>query len=158
MTKWVDPLVLCCSQEGTLLKVINCGLTQDRQSIYFDLDRSGADSAVKIIYLAFPPISQSDYGRAVYIQSASGTVSARITMTSTPVGFASFSSQEWTKPEAGNCPFYSATFGKLPSIPLSALPFRAYESYYNAFGRDIRNNPFIVDGKPEYNKYVPSVS
>ena len=66
------------------------------------------------------------------------------------------SSNEWTKPEAANCPFYTSTSKKLPAIPLSALPFRAYESYYNAFGRDIRNNPFIVDGKPEYNKYVPS--
>lgn len=64
-------------------------------------------------------------------------------------------SNSWTKPEAGNCPFYTPN-SNLPSIPLSALPFRAYESYYNAFGRDIRNNPFIVDGKPEYNKYVPS--
>lgn len=45
----------------------------------------------------------------------------------------------------------------MPPIPLSALPFRAYEAYYNAFGRDIRNNPFIVNGKPEYNRYVPSV-
>ena len=66
------------------------------------------------------------------------------------------SSNEWTKPVAANCPFYTADAKKLPTIPLSALPFRAYESYYNAFGRDIRNNPFIVDGKPEYNKYVPS--
>lgn len=68
-----------------------------------------------------------------------------------------FSSVEWTKPEAANCPFYTPTSKALPSIPLSALPFRAYESYYNAFGRDIRNNPFIVDGKPEYNRYVPSL-
>lgn len=67
-----------------------------------------------------------------------------------------FGSSEWTKPEAANCPFYTSDSKKLPAIPLSALPFRAYESYYNAFGRDIRNNPFIVDGKPEYNKYVPS--
>lgn len=66
------------------------------------------------------------------------------------------SSNEWTKPVAANCPFYTADSKKLPAIPLSALPFRAYESYYNAFGRDIRNNPFIIDGKPEYNKYVPS--
>lgn len=65
------------------------------------------------------------------------------------------SSNEWTKPVAANCPFY-ATSG-MPTIPLSALPFRAYEAYYNAFGRDIRNNPFILDGKPEYNKYVPSI-
>lgn len=68
-----------------------------------------------------------------------------------------FGSSEWTKPEASNCPFYSSKVGVMPPVPLSALPFRAYESYYNAFGRDIRNNPFIVDGKPEYNKYVPSV-
>ena len=67
------------------------------------------------------------------------------------------SSFEWTKPEAANCPFYTPDSGSLPSIPLSALPFRAYEAYYNAFGRDIRNNPFIVDGKPEYNRYVPSL-
>lgn len=66
------------------------------------------------------------------------------------------SSTEWTKPQKENCPFYTSDSKKLPAIPLSALPFRAYESYYNAFGRDIRNNPFIVDGKPEYNKYVPS--
>ena len=65
-------------------------------------------------------------------------------------------SNEWSKPEAANCPFYTTDSKKLPAIPLSALPFRAYESYYNAFGRDIRNNPFIVDGKPEYNRYVPS--
>ena len=67
----------------------------------------------------------------------------------------SFSTAEWTKPEAANCPFY--TTSGMPSIPLSALPFRAYEAYYNAFGRDIRNNPFVVDGKPEYNRYVPSM-
>lgn len=68
----------------------------------------------------------------------------------------SFRTNTWTKPEAGNCPFYTSSSNRLPAIPLSALPFRAYESYYNAFGRDIRNNPFIVDGTPEYNKYVPS--
>jgi len=67
-----------------------------------------------------------------------------------------FSTAEWAKPVAANCPFYTPD-SNLPTIPLSALPFRAYEAYYNAFGRDIRNNPFIVDGKPEYNRYVPSI-
>lgn len=57
---------------------------------------------------------------------------------------------------SSNCPFYTSQ-DQLPPIPLSALPFRAYEAYYNAFGRDIRNNPFIVNGKPEYNKYVPTL-
>ena len=157
MGQWDTPIILGAHQEGTLLKVYSCTVSQDRQYIYFNLDRSDVDSAVKIIYIAFPPISQSDYGRAVALQTVPGSVSSRITIGFTPIGFASFTTFEWTKPEAANCPFYTPTSGVLPSIPLSALPFRAYEAYYNAFGRDIRNNPFIVDGKPEYNRYVPSL-
>lgn len=156
LINWDTPIVIACDQTGKILKTVSCEVTQDRQSIFFDLDRSGEDSTVKLIYLAFPPISQSSYGKAVYLQTPSGIVSSRITISITPVGYASFVSQEWTKPEAANCPFYIATANKLPAIPLSALPFRAYEAYYNAFARDIRNNPFIVNGKPEYNKYVPS--
>lgn len=158
MTDWVTPIVICCNQESKILKTVECTLSQDRTSVFFDLDRSSSDSSVKIIYLVFPPINQSNYGKAVYLQSVSGVVGTRIVMASTPVASASFTSREWTKPEAANCPFYSSSSSVLPAIPLSALPFRAYESYYNAFGRDIRNNPFIVDGKPEYNRYVPSVA
>lgn len=157
MTQWESPIILGADQTGVLLKVLPCTVSQDRQYIYFDLDRTAADKNVKIIYAAFSPISQSDYGRAVSLQVVSGSVSSRVVMSSTPIGSASFTSAEWTKPEKANCPFYTPVSGRLPSIPLSALPFRAYESYYNAFGRDIRNNPFIVDGKPEYNKYVPSL-
>ena len=155
MTQWEKPIVLGARQDGTLLKVIDCEVSQDRQSIYFDLDRTGEHSLVKIIYLAFSPIAYSSYSRAVTLQTVPGSVSTRIVMSSTPIGYASFNSQEWTKPAAANCPFYTSS--GMPAIPLSALPFRAYEAYYNAFGRDIRNNPFIVDGKPEYNRYVPSV-
>lgn len=68
-----------------------------------------------------------------------------------------YGSAVWEKPVKENCPFYTDDWKILPTIPLSALPFRAYEAYYNAFGRDIRNNPFIVNGKPEYNNYVPSL-
>lgn len=63
----------------------------------------------------------------------------------------------WTKPEVANCPFYSSSPEVNPAIRLSALPFRVYEAYYNAFGRDVRNNPFMINGKAEYNRYVPSV-
>lgn len=158
MVQWKTPIVVCCDQTGKILKLINPDISQDRQYVYFDLDRSAADSAVKIIYMVFSPIDQSDYGNAVSLQQVSGSVSTRIVMSSTPVSVASFSTDEWTKPEAANCPFYTSDVStSLPPIPLSALPFRAYEAYYNAFGRDIRNNPFIVDGKPEYNRYVPSV-
>ena len=54
-----------------------------------------------------------------------------------------------------NYPFATATN---PSAPrLLAYRFRAYESVYNAYYRDIRNNPFIVDGRPVYNKWLPNM-
>lgn len=37
---------------------------------------------------------------------------------------------------------------------VNALPFRVYESIFNAFYRDDRNNPFIIDGKASYNTYL----
>lgn len=39
-------------------------------------------------------------------------------------------------------------------IRINAFPFRAYESIYNSFYRDDRNNPRIVNGQPEYNKFI----
>ena len=41
-------------------------------------------------------------------------------------------------------------------LKISSLPLRAYEFIYNAFYRDSRNNPFMIDGVPEYNKYLKS--
>lgn len=40
---------------------------------------------------------------------------------------------------------------------LLAYRFRAYEAVYNAYYRDIRNNPFVVNGKPVYNKWLPTM-
>lgn len=40
---------------------------------------------------------------------------------------------------------------------LLAYRFRAYESVYNAYYRDIRNNPFVVNGRPVYNKWLPTM-
>lgn len=37
---------------------------------------------------------------------------------------------------------------------INAFPFRAYESIYNSFYRDDRNNPRMVNGQPEYNKFI----
>lgn len=39
---------------------------------------------------------------------------------------------------------------------ISALPFRAYEAVYNSFYRNPENNPFLINGIPEYNRYVVS--
>lgn len=55
------------------------------------------------------------------------------------------------------CPFYDSSSDKKDKQKkISAEPFRAYEAIYNAFYRDIRNNPLILNGKPEYNKYIPT--
>ena len=40
-------------------------------------------------------------------------------------------------------------------LPISALPFRAYESIFNSFYRNERIDPLLdVDGDPMYNKYL----
>ena len=45
-----------------------------------------------------------------------------------------------------------------PDYPkLLAYRFRAYEAVYNAYYRDIRNNPFVINGRPVYNKWLPTM-
>ena len=50
-----------------------------------------------------------------------------------------------------------ATEGHPDRTRLLAYRFRAYESVYNAYYRDIRNNPFVVNGRPVYNKWLPTM-
>lgn len=54
-------------------------------------------------------------------------------------------------------PFKSQESGTDLYPRLLAYRFRAYESVYNAYYRDIRNNPFVVDGRPVYNKWLPTM-
>lgn len=42
-------------------------------------------------------------------------------------------------------------------IRLSAYPYRAYEAIYNGYIRNIRNNPFMLNGKSTYNRYVTNL-
>lgn len=50
-----------------------------------------------------------------------------------------------------------ATSSRPNNTHLLAYRFRAYESVYNAYYRDIRNNPFVVNGRPVYNKWLPTM-
>lgn len=43
------------------------------------------------------------------------------------------------------------------AVRLNALPFRAYESIYNAYYRNSVNQPFRINGQIEYNKYNTTV-
>lgn len=54
-------------------------------------------------------------------------------------------------------PFRVQKQGSSDSPKLLAYRFRAYEAVYNAYYRDIRNNPFIVNGRPVYNKWLPTM-
>ena len=137
-------------------------IKDDTLTFNADLGKSISSFKLCLIIELRDGVYAKDYMYSLYEPGSVTTVRAGLTQNFVSQLYASpisviYKSSEWTKPEASNCPFYTATAGQLPAIPLSALPFRAYESYYNAFGRDIRNNPFIVDGTPEYNKYVPSM-
>lgn len=57
-------------------------------------------------------------------------------------------------------PWYASNRSDAPSkddlIKLSAYAFRAYEGIYNSYIRDNRNNPYYIDGRVEYNKWIPT--
>lgn len=55
------------------------------------------------------------------------------------------------------CPYYGFcdTAKQQHAIKLSAYPYRAYEAIYNGYMRNIRNNPFMINGKPVYNRFIP---
>lgn len=40
------------------------------------------------------------------------------------------------------------------SLNISALPFRAYQAIYNSFYRNILNDPLIINGTAEYDKFI----
>lgn len=52
-------------------------------------------------------------------------------------------------------PYFSSSNPSGP-IKVNALPFRGYEMIYNVFYRNSQNNPYILNGVAEYNKYIPT--
>lgn len=60
----------------------------------------------------------------------------------------------WCDVNASEIPY--ANHDNPDGIRLNALPFRAIQAIYNALIRNAENNPLIVDGQPEYNKYILS--
>lgn len=55
----------------------------------------------------------------------------------------------------GANPYYSSSNTDEDTVRVSALPFRAYESIYNAFYRNQHGNqPFKVNGVTKYNQYI----
>lgn len=84
----------------------------------------------------------------------SGLNSATTVVTTGPLTV--YSDSELSEVTYDNYPFQTAT-NSTDHPRLLAYRFRAYEAVYNAYYRDIRNNPFIVNGRPVYNKWLPTM-
>lgn len=56
-----------------------------------------------------------------------------------------------------SCPYAMDSYDDGTRIRLSAYPYRAYEAIYNGYIRNIRNNPFMLNGKATYNRYVTNL-
>ncbi|AXB22590.1 major capsid protein [Lepus americanus faeces associated microvirus SHP1 6472] len=70
-----------------------------------------------------------------------------------------FSITQSTNSNLSNQPYYSSDLSAPDAkygIKLSAYPFRAYEAVYNAYIRNNKNNPFYIDDKVSYNKWIPN--
>lgn len=80
-----------------------------------------------------------------------GGVSSAVT---TLWGTRTFSNASVTRRTLNKSPYYSVGNQSDQAIKISAYPFRAYEAVYNAYIRNTRNNPFILNGKKTYNKWI----
>lgn len=68
-----------------------------------------------------------------------------------------YSDSELSEVDYDSYPFQTEDHDTDAYPKLLAYRFRAYESVYNAYYRDIRNNPFVVNGRPVYNKWLPTM-
>ena len=58
--------------------------------------------------------------------------------------------------DANSCPYVLNGKTNDNSLKISAYPYRTYEAIYNAYIRNNKNNPFLINGKPTYNKWIPT--
>ena len=132
-------------------------LSDDSQYV-FDLPITFEKSADNVIGARISSIDASDFG-GVY-----GTPQVIVTAPNTagPISFANIAfnvtySFYSLLSDVNYSTYPFATSSKPNNTRLLAYRFRAYESVYNAYYRDIRNNPFVVNGRPVYNKWLPSM-
>lgn len=85
--------------------------------------------------------------------SAIDSVSTAVTTQSINI----YSDSELSGVDYDSYPFRTQKNDNADYPKLLAYRFRAYESVYNAYYRDIRNNPFVVNGRPVYNKWLPTM-
>jgi hypothetical protein len=100
--------------------------------------------------------TEADSCSLTILLPSSGLSSSTTAVTSG--SFTVYSDSEFSEVTYDDYPFETAAVSAGHSRPrLLAYRFRAYESVYNAYYRDIRNNPFVVNGRPVYNKWLPTM-
>lgn len=126
-----------------LARDLNVGVNaQGKSVISFDAPLVVVNSSVlgpSKIYLFAPPtnvIWNAD-GSMLFTKTATFMPSSAIPLTDS------------------TCPYlHTSSGGTKGNIKISAFAFRAYECCYNAYIRNIRNNPFVLDGKNVYNRFI----
>lgn len=84
-----------------------------------------------------------------------GVLNGGVTSAVTSIwGSRTFSNPVLYRQVVNKSPYYSTGHTSDDAIKISAYPFRAYEAVYNAYIRNTRNNPFILNGKKTYNKWI----
>lgn len=123
----------------------------NNQTIDFELPDGHSYSSAYfflVVLYSLPSSASGDYSLNSVVAFESSTTPTTLSVTDYSL---------FQPVEVSSGPFvnpYRTTAPTDPQLNVSALPFRAYEQIYNAFYRDDRNNPLIINGQPEYNKYL----
>lgn len=99
--------------------------------------------------------SSKDCNVAILIPSSGLNASTTAAVTTQEVNI--YSNPGLSEVDYDKYPFRTQSHDTPDYPKLLAYRFRAYEAVYNAYYRDIRNNPFVVNGKPVYNKWLPTM-
>lgn len=130
----------------------------DDSTYGFDVPIEFKKSADGVIGVSISSIDASKFGKV----QGSPFVVVTAPKTAAPLSFANISFHvTYTYYTLQNDVQYTtypfATKSRPNNTHLLAYRFRAYESVYNAYYRDIRNNPFVINGRPVYNKWLPNM-
>lgn len=129
---------------------LSSGVRKIRYS-FSDASATMRDGIIVVTINITSPLSFSK-GDSFVMLATSGNPSDAITSNAAPqnqVIEAPIPSTPDYSPE--NCPWYNDVTKK--GLKVSSLPLRMREAVYNAYIRDIRNNPLIVKGAPVYNEW-----
>lgn len=130
----------------------------DSESYGFDIPVEFKKSADGIVSFSISSVDPSRLGNV----QGSPVVAVIAPDSGAPISFAGISFKvSYTyyalQKDVSYASYPFATENRPDNARLLAYRFRAYESVYNAYYRDIRNNPFTVEGRPVYNKWLPTM-